>query len=160
MRTPAAFSFASFTLAALTAGVVALIAAVGCSNQGEGDFCDITAGVTGGDCQDGLECVSVPGQGVNTDRCCPGDRALATTATCSENTTAIDASTEGSDASGSTMPEAAPATEAGREASTDAATGADGGSSDGAVDSSTSDGAIDSGPDGGVSTDASDAALE
>jgi hypothetical protein len=157
MRTPAAFSFASFTLAA---GAVALITAVGCSDQGEGDFCDITAGVTGGDCQDGLECVSVPGQGVNTDRCCPGDRSLATTAACSENTTAIDASTEGPDASGGTSPDAAPATEAGSEASTDAAARADGGASDGAVDAGASDGALESGPDGGASADASDAAHE
>jgi hypothetical protein len=160
MRTPAAFSFASFTLAAGAVALITAATAAGCSNQGEGDFCDIAAGITGGDCQDGLQCVSLPGQGVNTDRCCPIPPGVATTVACMMNPTAIDASTEGPDGAGNTTPDAAPATEAGSEASTDAATGGDGGSSDGAVDASTSDGAVEGGPDGGASDDASDAAHE
>jgi hypothetical protein len=70
-------------------------AAVACSNQGEGEFCDANNG--NNDCQDGLECAPAPGVtgGANRDRCCPMPPATPTTAACSLNTsTVIEASTE------------------------------------------------------------------
>lgn len=65
----------------------------GCAGQGEGDLCNRQAGNNGNDdCQNGLECdtsvTSTPGFG----RCCPGNRALATTTTCKGGTGPIDAS--------------------------------------------------------------------
>jgi hypothetical protein len=164
MRLPAAFSFASL---ALFAGVAALTATVACSNQGEGEFCDINAGVLGGDCQDGLQCVAAPGLQAtpngDRNRCCPVAGGVPTTAVCMANAIALDSGTEVIDASEEASPEAAPAKEAGgsSEASTDARNEAAPVTIDASSDATVGDAAIDSGApdaDGGPSTDASDAA--
>jgi hypothetical protein len=105
----------------LLALVASMTAAVACSNQGEGDFCDSNNG--NNDCQDGLECVPAPGVtgSVNRDRCCPVLPAQPTTAACSlSTTTVIDAATEVPD--GSNLP--SPGAEAGGASEAGAADGA------------------------------------
>ncbi len=92
MRAPAVPAVPALLLLAFVAFATA---AVACSNQGEGDFCDALNG--NNDCQDGLECIPAPGitGGANRDRCCPTPPALPTTSACSLNTsTVIEASTE------------------------------------------------------------------
>jgi hypothetical protein len=99
MRAPALLAFAF---------AAALTAAVACSNQGEGEFCDTNNGSN--DCQDGLACVPAPGLSAtltNRDRCCPILPALPTTSACALNTTTvIDASTEVPDAPPGASPDA------------------------------------------------------
>jgi hypothetical protein len=159
MRIPAPASFALF------AGVALATLAVGCSNQGEGEFCDINAGVIGGDCADGLQCGPAPGlqamAGANTDRCCPGAPGVATVPACMQSASAIDASTEGPDGSIDGASEAAPV-EAG-EASVEAST-PEAGSNDATTDGPSADGALDGGAldgDAGASAvDASDASQD
>ena len=105
--------------------VAALTAAVACSNQGEGEFCDLNN--VNNDCQSGLECVPAPGLSdalTSRYRCCPIPPATPTTSACALNTnTVIDASTEVPDAPVGPGPdaEAGSASEAGpAEAAADA----------------------------------------
>lgn len=51
-----------------------------CSNQAEGERCEIDNG--NDDCQDGLVCTPIANQ--NGARCCPPDRAQATTGVCQQ----------------------------------------------------------------------------
>jgi hypothetical protein len=163
MRIPALASFALFAGVALT--LLVATAAVGCSNQGEGEFCDINAGVIGGDCADGLQCGPAPGlqamAGANVDRCCPGAPGVATVAACMQSASAIDASTEGPDGSIDATSEAAPV-EAG-EASVEAST-PEAGSNDATTDGPSTDAALEgggaNGDASGSAVDASDAAQE
>ena len=162
MRHTLFFSITSFASFASFAGVAALLAAIACSNQGEGEFCDINAGVPGGDCQDGFQCVAAPGlettSGGSRDRCCPVAGGVPTTTVCMANAVQFDGSTEVIDAS---SPDAAPATEAGSslEASADATTQADVVTNDGTVGDGALDGATPA-AEAGASRDASDAAHE
>ena len=116
-----------FSCGALLLLVVACFG--GCAGQGEGGLCNRQAGNNGNDdCQNGLACdtsvISAPGFG----RCCPGNRALATTTVCKGGTGTIDASPVPPDSSTTQSPpeasapqqtdsssdeEAAPAAEAG-----------------------------------------------
>ncbi|HEX3772704.1 MAG TPA: hypothetical protein VHV30_17615 [Polyangiaceae bacterium] len=100
------------------AGAAFSVVAAGCSNQGEGEYCDIDAGTVGGDCADGLECVAAPGLSgtPNNSRCCPvAGGAAPTTAACTMNSLTIDGSTEAGaiddDASGA-APDATAASDA------------------------------------------------
>jgi hypothetical protein len=115
--------------------VVSLAASVACSNQGEGEYCSMDNGVTGGDCQNGLECIAAPGVGAGVadpHRCCPVDLSQATTAVCMESAVQLDASNEIGDA----FPEAASGGDAG-DASREAMSAArDASSSDGSSDQS------------------------
>jgi hypothetical protein len=115
--------------------VVSLAASVACSDQGEGEYCSMDNGVTGGDCQNGLECVAAPGVGAGVadpHRCCPVDLSQATTAVCMASTVQLDASNEIGDA----FPQAASAGDAG-DASREAMSAAlDASSSDGSTDQS------------------------
>ncbi len=104
----------------LLALVASMTAAIACSNQGEGEYCDTNNG--NNDCQDGLACVPAPGVTgtVNRDRCCPVLPAQPTTAACSlSTTTVIDAATETFDGSLAT-----PGVEAGAASEAGAADGA------------------------------------
>jgi hypothetical protein len=101
MRHPA-FALSGHLAVAVLAAAVFAVAAAGCSNQGEGDFCDPDAGITGGDCADGLQCVNAPGlpsstTAVSRSRCCP-ITGTPTTAVCSANSGAIGSPTESPDA--------------------------------------------------------------
>jgi len=81
--------------------LVALALAVGCSNQGEGEVCDVNAGNAGNDdCQSGLVCTPgiVPGE--RSGRCCPAPPLVATTTVCAVNHLA------GNDASPAVPPDA------------------------------------------------------
>src|ERR1700722_1622243 len=81
MRAPALPPFA--VLASLTV-------LVACSNQGEGEFCDLSNGSN--DCQSGLQCIPAPGLSgdlTSRDRCCPIPPAQPTTSACELNTTAV-----------------------------------------------------------------------
>jgi hypothetical protein len=65
----------------------------GCAGQGEGDLCNRLAGNNGNDdCQNGLECDTTVSSTQGFGRCCPGDRALATTVICKGSSGGIDAS--------------------------------------------------------------------
>jgi hypothetical protein len=89
MRAPALSALALLALL----GVVTSFTA--CSNQGEGEFCDMNNGSD--DCQSGLVCEKAPGitAAVNPTRCCPIPPAQPTTSACSlPTTTTLDASTE------------------------------------------------------------------
>jgi hypothetical protein len=142
-------ALASLVPFALFAGVAALIASIACSNQGEGDYCDLLNGDN--DCQSGLICTTPPGlagmPGTNT-RCCPPSAAQATKAVCM-----------------GAANDSGPPTEVGDvfvEASPDASV-ADGPSSDGpAPEASTEAGPSEAGADAGPapSADASDGAPE
>jgi hypothetical protein len=69
---------------------LALLLAVACSNQGEGEICDTDAGDAGDDdCQSGLICTSL--SGVVGARCCPSDLNQAKTAVCSISHQAVTA---------------------------------------------------------------------
>ena len=83
MRISALASLAPF---ALFTGVAALLATIACSNQGEGDYCDLQNG--NNDCQSGLTCIAAPGlAGMATPtRCCPTPPALPTKAACMGST--------------------------------------------------------------------------
>jgi len=64
----------------LVAGIAIVVA---CSNQGEGEVCNIEN--DSDDCEQGLNLVCYPaGQlnNVTSDRCCPSDRARATHPAC------------------------------------------------------------------------------
>jgi hypothetical protein len=112
-------------------GLGALALQTSCSQEPEGERCDLNNGVSGGDsdCNDGLVCTSATELGTETDRCCPADRTQATVPPCLISTTATDASAAPPEGGGSTTDSATGAetsttTEAGTEAgSTDAAEG-------------------------------------
>jgi hypothetical protein len=157
MRLPASSSFASVASSVLLAAIAALALSAGCSNQGEGEFCDRLNGNT--DCQDGLVCGTAPGIAAgsgNTDRCCPVAPAQPTTAACSASSTTIEAGTDTPDASTDAGSGANADGEAGAvaEASTDAATEA-AVSGDASGDATLSDGAVDGAADAGAASDAS-----
>jgi hypothetical protein len=81
MRAPALLLFA------VLASFAALVA---CSNQGEGEYCDLSNG--NNDCQSGLECIPAPGLSgdlTSRNRCCPIPPAQATTSACELNTTTV-----------------------------------------------------------------------
>lgn len=90
------FALASAAVSAL-AGVIFLL--VACSQQAEGDRCQLDN--NNDDCADGLVCTGstnlpIAQRGTATDRegrCCPADRTQATVAACAAN-----ASTPGGDA--------------------------------------------------------------
>lgn len=58
-----------------------LVAIAACSNQGEGEVCDVLNGNE--DCADGLVCYRQADlNNVQSDRCCPSDRNTATHPAC------------------------------------------------------------------------------
>ncbi len=73
-------------VALLSLGAAVLAVALtlpSCSNQGEGDRCNVLGDNNGNDeCQDGLVCTRAADLGAPTDLCCPPDRRNATTAVC------------------------------------------------------------------------------
>ena len=104
--------------AALAALGIAVAGA--CSNQAEGDRCELKGENGGNDeCQDPLECTDKNlTRGDGTARCCPRDRSQATTSVCGQPPGAVDSgpSSEGgggapdatTDGSGDSATEAAP----------------------------------------------------
>lgn len=144
MRSRSAFPFSSLVVS------LVLLVIYACSNQGEGEICDIDAGNAGNDdCQSGLVCTSL--SGVLGARCCPSDLTTAKTAVCSvshgasanpappdsggeedaeasagETSTAADAPAAPADAPEEPMLDAAPEVSAdvGADASADASTDA------------------------------------
>lgn len=117
-------------LGLIVASVLAVIAfASACSNNGEGERCQADNG--NDDCLDGLTCIP-KGQLVapfnSADRCCPFNRAQATTQACKPGTGTIgnnppDGSTEGggTDSGSDTGTDAADSGNDAAETSTDAA---------------------------------------
>lgn len=63
----------------ITAGFIALAA---CSNQGEGERCEIANGSDDCKTDEGLICYSATDLGSTSDRCCPSDRSKATHPAC------------------------------------------------------------------------------
>jgi hypothetical protein len=135
MKTPARFLRGFVVLAIAGLGLV-----VACSNQGEGDRCELDNGDS--DCDTGANLICVPGptressetgswrasyaQGVNdpyknADRCCPLNRDLATHPACVRQSAATDAAPPTD--SGPTATDAAPTTDA--ASTVDAATVSD-----------------------------------
>jgi hypothetical protein len=104
----------------LVVGVfVAIFAA--CSNQGEGERCEILNG--NDDCKDGLICTSENLlRNANSDRCCPSDRSKATHPICK---TASEIGLDGSTAPADTGPP--PSADAGSDADADASNVGDAG---------------------------------
>jgi hypothetical protein len=80
------FPFSSRAVGIFGGAILACAVAIAaCSNQGEGDRCDVNADNSGNDdCKDGLVCTpqSSLGNNSSTDLCCPSDRRLATTPQC------------------------------------------------------------------------------
>lgn len=83
--------------------------AVACSNNGEGERCEINSYNAGNDdCQDGLQCTQVPG--ARSALCCPVDRSKSSSAECrgganvgdAAQPTPVDAGTTPTDASATT----------------------------------------------------------
>jgi hypothetical protein len=73
--------------ALLVPAFLAVLVASACSSQGEGDFCSLDNGASGGDCASGLTCQPAPGIPgniaiVSKFRCCPADLTQATTEVC------------------------------------------------------------------------------
>jgi len=69
----------AFAALATSAGLA--LGAVGCSLQAEGERCSVANGSA--DCESPLACTKRELlTGSTVDRCCPADRALATTAEC------------------------------------------------------------------------------
>lgn len=114
------------------AGVLTLVLTSACSQQQEGERCDMNNGVSGGDsdCNSGLVCTAAKDLGTDTDRCCPQDRSQSTVAPCivSSSTITQDASPPATDGSTSTTDSST--TDSGSDTGTD--TGTDSGSSDAA----------------------------
>jgi hypothetical protein len=132
----------SFLLLPLVAALsLALFGA--CQNEGEGQPCDTNAGNAGSDdCRSPLICTT----GLNNamdPRCCPQDRANATTPECSLSSATFDgASPAPPDASSveTSSPESAATEAAASEASADAPEGAvEAGSSSDAADAEAGD---------------------
>lgn len=74
-----------FVSVALVAGLTGLIALAACSNNGEGERCEVLSANNGNDdCQDGLVCVPAADLNVGYDnaRCCPVDRNTASHPAC------------------------------------------------------------------------------
>jgi hypothetical protein len=130
MRAPALLALAA---------VATLFVALACSNQGEGEVCDINNG--NNDCQSNLVCARAPGVNEqstpNVFRCCPPEGQPGTVPAC-QVPLGFDAGMVPPDAEGeveagpdATVPDAGP--EAASEASTDAGgtDGANGDASDG-----------------------------
>ncbi len=65
-------------------GLLALVLTTSCSQQQEGERCDLNNGISGGDsdCNDGLICTAAKDLGTDTDRCCPADRSQSTVTPC------------------------------------------------------------------------------
>jgi hypothetical protein len=117
----------TFLLPVALLGFGALALETSCSQEPEGERCDLNNGVSGGDsdCNDGLVCTSATELGTETDRCCPADRTQSTVPPCLISTTATDASAAppeggGSTTDGTTGAETSTTTEAGSEAGTEA----------------------------------------
>jgi hypothetical protein len=71
--------------AALAAVLVSALSVSACSNQGEGERCDIRGDNAGNDeCQDGLTCrlVTTTNAAEQSYRCCPLDQTAPTVAEC------------------------------------------------------------------------------
>jgi hypothetical protein len=84
-----------FVLTAAAALASASSVLPACSNQGEGERCDLQADNNGNDdCNSGLVCTAKAVLGLNpkTDLCCPQDRTQATTPQCAINQGGLDAS--------------------------------------------------------------------
>jgi len=75
-------------------GIGALLTVPACSNQGEGERCNVQGDNFGRDeCQDNMRCTPANElTGSTTDRCCPDNRAQAQTAICSVPTNRPDQS--------------------------------------------------------------------
>jgi hypothetical protein len=111
-------------------GFGALTLQTSCSQEPEGERCDLNNGVSGGDsdCNDGLVCTSATELGTETDRCCPADRTQATVPPCTISTTATDASAAPPDtgtADGTTGAETSTTTEAGGTDASEASSSSD-----------------------------------
>jgi len=116
-----------------TFAVAAWVVLVACSNNGEGERCQVEN--NNDDCQDGLICLSKSNvnQGYNNgDRCCPVDRSTATHPACTQLQNPIAGDSAPPPDTGPT-----PTTDSGNDTGTD--TG------------------VDSGNDTGVDLDAADA---
>lgn len=120
---------------ALAASAAALPIVAACSNNAEGERCDVLAcnGPCGPgnepDCQDGLHCTSKTDlNGASSDLCCPPDRTTASTPQCQVAHAPV-----GGDA------------------------GVPGADSGPPADTGTNEAAVDGGGDGGAPIDASDA---
>lgn len=119
MKRPISLKAATLASALAVSGLVAL--SVACSNQGEGERCEILNDNEDCSSADGLICTAASSLNNSiSDRCCPADRLRATEAVCKAP---INVSGDAS-APANTGPDAA-ATDAGNDAGT--ADAADGG---------------------------------
>lgn len=110
---------------------IAILAFASCSNETEGQPCDMRAGNSGDDdCASGLVCTSV---GAQSDLCCPSDRTTAKTPACALSSSSSDAANPAPpvDASTEVSTSDAPAETASETGTTDASDGASGDASDG-----------------------------
>lgn len=103
----------------MAAVFVALASA--CSNMSEGERCNVTNGSD--DCADGLICYKADQlNGTVSDRCCPSDRARATTTVCRIGVSGI--------ADAAVPPDTGPTVDASGDASSDASDASDDATSD------------------------------
>ena len=135
----------AFLLPVLAA--LAIIPFSACQNEGEGKPCDTQAGNGGNDdCQPPLICTTgLTNTGANSARCCPQNRATATTPECAQATSVVngDASSAPPDSSTAetSSPEAAQPEAAGDAPPESAAeAGLETGAGDDASDGASSDG--------------------
>ncbi len=73
-----------FLVIVAAVGLLGLVLTTSCSQQQQGERCDLNNGISGGDsdCNDGLVCTAAKDLGTDTDRCCPADRSQSTVAPC------------------------------------------------------------------------------
>ena len=77
--------FARLVIGPLAAALLFALSASACSNQGEGERCDVRGDNAGNDeCQDGLTCrlVTTTNAAAQSYRCCPLDQTAPTVAEC------------------------------------------------------------------------------
>ncbi len=117
-------------------GALALALTTSCSQQQEGERCDLNNGISGGDsdCKDGLICTAAKDLGTDTDRCCPQDRSQSQVTPCIISSSSLNQDAAPPSTGGGSM-DASPSTESGSDTGSDAG---DSGSDTGVTDAADS----------------------
>ncbi len=77
-------------LAALIPALLVVSVVPGCSNESEGERCgDDEHGANNDDCQSGLVCTTIQGEGANVFRCCNPNRAIINDSRCEDTITVV-----------------------------------------------------------------------
>jgi len=86
-------------------GSIVILSASACSNQGEGERCDVLNGDDDCRTEDGLRCYRAADlNNSNSDRCCPIDRSRATNAVCKTPLTGVNNDAQAPTDSGPSTP--------------------------------------------------------